>query len=716
MANQYYLTFSVPAWWALLVGLAVVLITVVYYRKTRPSLPRGKRQFLLILRSAALILISLVLLKPQWLVLHQQTVPPKVALLLDNSDSMTIPEENGRRGDSLQWALSRIREWPDSDSLERRLFTFSDSLRPLAADTLTFDGFQSDISLALQSVRELFRDRNLKSIFLFSDGRVTKGETPALTAAKSTVPINTVLIGSPQPVPDLQVTSVTSERVVTQGDTVVVLIKLVHRGLEGQLATIRLEGDQKERKIKKVKLGRSGFEQDVQFEYLAGKPGDHLLKVIASVPQSELNSENNQRHFYLKVLRQQQRVLLISGQANFDQHALSYVLNKMPKTSFNHITEIGAGKFIPGNWQKELKDSLDAVLLLGFPTRRTPANIWQNISRKILKERIPVWVFLNRNTDWNRLSVLSEQLPASIKGSAALRGEGEVRLTFEGEWHPATRLSDDQTETIALWKSLPPIEFSGLECTPEKGAVVLLEAASPGSANSHPLLLVQKKGYSKSLLFGAGNFYRWHLPLQTVAGKQAFFQQWISQSLRWLMNREDLNPVQIFPERQIYSVGEDVVFTGNVLDEFYRARNDAEVRIELRSGSEQIADIFRNEAGRYRFRWHFPLPGEYEYRIAASLGEREIGVTSGKVYIAETNPEQINPDTDPEMLMEIARKSGGEFLTVQQALRKLENLNYSGKIRRWEEEVPLWHHPAVLAFIISLLAVEWFFRKRWGLL
>ena len=82
------------------------------------------------------------------------------------------------------------------------------------------------------------------------------------------------------------------------------------------------------------------------------------------------------------------------------------------------------------------------------------------------------------------------------------------------------------------------------------------------------------------------------------------------------------------------------------------------------------------------------------------------------------DPELDTPSADPEMMRELAYHSGGDFVTGDELLERLERWASDGvpglQIDR-TKRVNLWDNWYLLFLFVGLMTFEWTLRKKSGL-
>ncbi|NTW50372.1 MAG: hypothetical protein HGB19_11715, partial [Chlorobiales bacterium] len=188
-----HLEFSLSHPWVSAVFILAALGIAVYtYQSAAISKPM--KSVLITLRSAALFLTFLLILEPVLSTIYTKRQPPTLAVLADNSESMTIQDGSVRRDSILRHLLTNNR-----DSLthlgEIQPILFGKSPINAPFDSLSFSQKQTDISEAIKSVGKGKGEKKPSAILLISDGQFTAGENPIYASESAPVPIYTVLIG-----------------------------------------------------------------------------------------------------------------------------------------------------------------------------------------------------------------------------------------------------------------------------------------------------------------------------------------------------------------------------------------------------------------------------------------------------------------------------------------------------------------------------------------
>jgi hypothetical protein len=124
--------------------------------------------------------------------------------------------------------------------------------------------------------------------------------------------------------------------------------------------------------------------------------------------------------------------------------------------------------------------------------------------------------------------------------------------------------------------------------------------------------------------------------------------------------------------------------------------------------------------GRYEGTWEGLGEGDYTYRAVANTDGQPLGEDKGRFSIGELALEFQDTRMNVQLLRQLAERTGGEFFLPAQ-LSELSNKlkgqqTFVSREVKSSRELELWNWKYMLALVVLLLAVEWFVRKRSGML
>jgi hypothetical protein len=639
------------------------------------------------------------------------------------------------------------------------------SVPPASLDTLFHPGKGDDFGTHATDLRQPLLQEGrtgaapLRGILVLTDGRHNRGGTP-LALAKQLgmlgIPIYPVAIGSKRPPPDLVVAEVQAPGKVFKDSTVSIACRVQAMHLPAQELAVELlvagkTGGPDQRR--KVKHSGGDATYDVAFQLAMEQAGTHALTVRASAAQGgEITLENNLRTTVVRVVEDKAPVLLVDEEARWEYHYLAATLLRDPTLRLDRVL------FAPPRLGIAKADDLARLGLPRLHLPAAPADIstpdtLNDYDCIILGDVAPASL---RSADRKRL----ERFVAERGGTLVLvagkqsmpmayasqpdaandpflkmlpiraprvfeRKDGfTLRLTPDGK--RAQFLQLNPNSGAAAWPDLPA-HYWAIVGTRQSGATVL---ARPMAGDEGPpvdatgLLVQQSYGFGKVLFVGLDSTWRWRYK----AGDTYHHRFW-GQLVRWAAAERLLpagNRLVRFGTREpVYQHGQEIELAARLSDAAPAALSPRPIVRVLRHKADKTEEevaVVPLHANPQQSRL---LEGKLRdldagaYRVeldAAKLGDPPFTGDAGFTVLPPENAEMLDLSTNWELLQGLAAQSQGLMFTpenVEQVLDLLAQKAQPREIRQdskpWQDEPLVWW---MLGIFVSLLALEWLWRKR----
>ncbi|MDA0875178.1 MAG: hypothetical protein O3C45_08990, partial [Bacteroidetes bacterium] len=236
-----------------------------------------------------------------------------------------------------------------------------------------------------------------------------------------------------------------------------------------------------------------------------------------------------------------------------------------------------------------------------------------------------------------------------------------------------------------------------------------------------PVLAVMRRGQVKTAALTAHGFWRWTLVPEDLEPEAARFAQLMGNLVQWLYAADDDRLVRVSPVESSFAEGESILFRGEVYDEALRPLPDASLALRLTSPSGQVFPYEMQPQGNGRFSLDLgALPaGAYTFRATAAFEDAEVGTDGGAFSVGRRTLEYRQTRADFDLMRQIASRSGGAMVVSSDVSGLAEAIRSAATYRPATEsslsQIRLWQRLPFLAVILLLLTLEWFFRKRWGM-
>lgn len=741
----------------LLVGIAaLVLLGLLLVGPAREKVAGPRRRVLAGLRLAVVVLVILAMLRPTLVYTRTEHEAATFVVLADRSRSMTVPDEVGgkTRWEALrhtlagaQGALAALDE-----DLEVAAFTFDAEAHP--ADVVRGevrlgqkpDGDETAIGAVLEDVLRGQAGKRLLGILLLSDGaqraRPARDVLPQTAASRLKplgYPLFTVRFGKSRGLgqaQDVAVKDLVANQRVFVKNELTVTGQVRADGFTGREISVQLLVETSPGKMepvdqKNLKVMADGELIPVQFTYVPQLPGEYKIALEAVRQPGELVMTNNRLSTFVNVLKGGLNVLYLEGfPPRFEQKFLGRALDASEDINVDTVNvdprrpdetrpadlserlkpgkyeayilgDLDASVFQPG----ELDDLADTVskgaglIMLGGLHSFGPGGYAETPLASVLPIRMHR--FERQGLD----DEVSEDL--HVPGPLKMMPSGIGRLHF------TLMLAGDASGSLAVWKRLPLLDGANRFRTDAiKPLALILAEAGPGQ----PLLVAHDSGRGRVMAFAGDTTWHWWM-----RGHEAAHKRFWRQVVLWLARKDESLEGNVWiklPGRRFrpggrveFSVGAQSPAGGPVDDADYQAEvvlpDGAKRALTVARGQEQMTGSFR--AGE--------IPGDYTIQVTAAKDGESLGGTRSRFLVVEQDLELDNAAADATMLESLAAMTGGRSLVPEELPDLIERLAQDAESLevRTETKRPLWDTWTFFLLLVGLLAIEWYLRKRWGL-
>lgn len=691
-----------------------------YYRRTIPPLAQQTRRILAGLRWIALMAVFVCLAEP--LVGYQKIArqPPRVAILIDHSRSMSFGPKNESRLATAESMLKQ--EWVEQIKkvAEVHLYSFSDSLVFFkSGDRL--QGNITAIGSVLEQLMKQYSYQNLAAVVLLSDGANNAGPDPVSVARRSGVPIYTCGIGSDEMLQDIAISDLHYPEITYAYSKLPIQVTLTSSGLSGKRVSVEIRRGKVIVTRRLVTLVGEGQKQQVSLDVEFDTAGLFQYDVTVPVQQGEQSSRNNSRQITIKVLPDKIRIGLITGALSWEYRFLKTALENEQNLKVQSVVlSAPQAALNSSQYNEELLRQNDVLIFLDCPGnffRGKEARL-----RRFVEQDARGIVFLfgpSAGSSWNQVD---QRLLPVIKGlTGVVSGEYTLQITQEGRQQTVSNLGMEEKENEQIWKLVPPL--IGVVVAQEllPGARVLVTAADrSGNQRALPWLATAQWGRGKVLCLLGYPVWRWGFLFADVGRYQKSYATFWRNAIQWLVTHEDLSRVRLRTDRLVYKSGEPVAITGTVYNEQYQPTEGAAFSVtvlNVDSGSiVQTLNLFDEQPAVYQSLIKTFAPGHYRLTGTAKKAGQIIGSATANFTVEAYGLEDENLRVDRGLLEQIARESAGNYYSLETIDRLPQDLRVESEKVAQKKEIEVWQSPILFLLIIAFLAGEWALRKRYQLL
>jgi uncharacterized membrane protein len=541
------------------------------------------------------------------------------------------------------------------------------------------------------------------------------------------VPVFGIGVGRESMQRDVQLSRIVLPESVLRGSTVLASIELRYSGFAGERVRVEVEDAGRLLARQDVELPRGSDFINVKVPFTAQENGARQLRVRVAPARGEKLVQNNERSALLDVRGGREKILLVEGEPRFEvkflRRALEdeknlqlVVLQRTAKDKFLRL-DVDSATELAGGFPKSRAELFGyRALILGSIEASFFTHDQLQMMAEFVSRRGGGLLMLGGANSfaeggWAGTPV-AEALPVQLERGGGARKFIQIHLTptRAGVVHPLTRLAANEQASTQRWQTLPDLSTANVVGPLKSGATALISAAD-GST----VLAEQRYGRGLALAFTPQDSWLWQMHQNIAVDDQTHETFW-RQLLRYLV-QDATSPVAVAAPRTV-QVQQPVTVAALIGDTAFAPVNDAQVVTHVRapSGKEYEVPIsWSGRDGEFTGSAILREPGLHEVSVEARRGEQVIGSATSYVNASAADIEFFDPQARISSLRRIADETGGRLYDEQSIASLPDDIGLLGRGETVREQKDLWDMPAIFIALLTLVCVEWWYRRRKGL-
>lgn len=670
-------------------------ITYLFYRKVKISKPL--KYLLSWLRFLFITLLLFLFLNPVVRSLSESEYKPLNIFLIDVSQSMQVSQRDSvLKNVILPSLFGKIPEG--------KYFLFSeDLLEEFRGDISQIfnrgSGItKSDLSKTLSSLRKIFSPEDISSITVISDGIYNSGESAMLTAEMLDSKINYILVGDTANFKDRSISGINYNKISYSNSFPEVTANIFSKGISGKFEVKLFEENTL---IDSKEVITSPDLTNYTVSFFLPNSNEGVFKYTIEIPTSnqELSYKNNKEIFYIKRIDITPDALVLSGGPDADYAFFSEEIKKLKNLKVTFLTQKSAETYYEGDLSGISK--INCIIFFGYPGRLTSEKDISLLKSKLGKNT-PLIFFNSVTTDFDKLKNFEEFLPFKIEN---------IPLSY---YQSGIRFVSNLDERFAFLKGIenfPPlnVESGAIRFKPDSEILLVSSAGIPvyGLRNSN----------FKSSGFTAYGLLKWKLNKGNYDYTKAF-SGIITETINLLLEPKKNRPLNVETSKDIYNKSEPVKFFAEVGDDYVNTGKKVNVKStgSIDNFSIELTEVI---TGKYSGSSEILKEGDYRFVADYEATGNEILSDNGRFTVGEDNFEFRNLFPENKLLNELIAIKGGKNLTGFSSAEITEFFNQKPEKKfkkiKYEDIVNFRENIYFLLFIIFLISLEWFIRKKFNL-
>ncbi len=658
--------------------LAALILAVILYSRTNPSLTGKQKLGLIILRAAAWAMLLAFLITPVIYYIRKYLERPEIVLLRDTSASLQLRHGGKTKSSRLDPAYHKLKSAYKKAGYIIRELVF--------ADGIDGDSKSTNLIPALVRVRELNDKSTFRNVVIFSDGWFR--DTDLKMIGDYDLPVIVVADTSSDRVADLQITDFRHNRQGYRNELSLFETGIKADGFRGQ-ARVSFMVDGKAVQEKAVSFSQENL-QTVTFEYRFASLGLHRVEArLTAAGLTESGQANNNYTSAIDILSDKDRILLLTDTANWDTKFLLDTIKENNRWEPVSLLVKGDGlyagdkKVSVSNWE-----SYTCIVITNQGSLQLDSALASSLGGRVSQG----------------CGLLYMGLPVSQLASILPLQQSNVRSVYKGLFqmlpaagaYPVFQISPDELREI------PPVDYYYLASSATAEVLAVLD-----NAQKSPAIAVSTAAGGKVAAFSFLNLWRWQLR-SAEQGYRNFSHDLIS----WLSSSSKGSLTALYEPS--YFLDEPLTIRLQAVDEIRRVQRGLSPRLSLLDEKNEtiLSDFMLQDGDEYKLGLKLDKPGQYSFRITEPGSSL---TTNGRFIVQAQNLESRDLGYNIPLLSWISDQTGGRFLSLGQAQSFFPPKAESSP-RIEKRDFPLYKKWYLLTAFILIFCLELYFRRRWGLL
>ena len=573
-----------------------------------------------------------------------------------------------------------------ADKYDVQFYSFDATFEALKQ--LDFKGKLSDIDGVAINLKQLYRNK-VHPVVLITDGNQTLGNDYVFSF-KENATVYPIVLGDTTTVIDLKINQINVNKYAFYKNKFPVEVLLLYNGDQNISSSFTMEKGNQLVYKQQLQFSKSKTSQTISFLLDASSIGTATYKATLTSNIKEKNTYNNSKKFAVDIIDQRSEIALVSTINHPDISALkrSIEVNQQRK-----VTIVNPNK---------IKSLQNYNLLLLYQ----PNPAFQSIFEQNKIAQLNTFIITGTSTDFNFLNQQQNDLQFKVSD------QNENYLAyFESDFNLFGQ------ENIGFEK-LPPLEHKFGTIVPKTNTTTMLFAGINGVQLQNPLLTFAENGNKRAAYLVGENIWKWRLDTHLTSKSFDAFDLLTDKIIQFLATPSRKNNLVVTYD-SFYNLGENILISASYFNKNYEFDTKAQLTIVVKNSitkASKTYDLLKTNS-QYQVNLDGLLPGNYTFTISEKQSNAKF---SGAFEVADFDLEKQFVNPDKTRLTQLANRTKGTIFYPNQLENLLKQLEederYLSVQKQTINKSPLIEWKAILVFLISLLALEWFVRKYFGLL
>jgi hypothetical protein len=676
----------------LLAGLSLAWLL---YKNTE-HLNKNTRYALSAARALIITTIAFLLFFPLLRTVSYELEKPIIVIGQDNSLSIGAIKPAGFDQAVFQKDLQSLSEQLSS-KFEVKIYNFSDSVG--AGYDFNNKGKISNAAKFIGRLNDELLNRNVGAVIIASDGIFNRGGSPLYDLNKLKASVYTIALGDTIPKKDLLIANVNSNDIVYLDNEFTAEVQIQAFESEGSQAVLKVSQDGKVLQTQTIPINANPFVKTLPIKIKASKLGLQKYTLSLNTLPNEISTQNNSQHLFIDVIDAKQKVLIAAAAPHPDITVFKQAISENERYEVKVAIADDLNALNPKDY--------GLVILYQLPSA---SNVGLSFLNKLKESNVSIWYVLGAQSNLMAFNQYQKGVTYSGNANSLQETYATVNPNFS-----TFDITDDEVKSIAGFDPLL-VPFGTLTVNAE-ASIALNQRIGKIDTQYPQLFFSTENGKKVEYLIGEG-IYKWKLGEALKDAEESVTNSLIAKSIQYLSVKDDKRKFKAYTTKNTFDENENITINAVLYNDSYVAVNKPDVNIQIKNESGKAYNfIFSRTEVAYQLDAGTLPPGNYSYTASTSYGNKPLKA-SGLFYVNNIVAEYQQTIANHQLLSTMASTSNGKMYMPKDLLKIVKDIENNEEIktlsyenRKYEE---LINFKWLFVLIMSLLTLEWFFRKRNG--
>lgn len=677
--------------------IALIYSLSLYFKNSKnKQFSKSIIYFLFSLRFSLVLVLCLLLLEPVINSSSEKIEKPILVFAQDNSESILLGSDSVFYLNNYQDSINKLKS---ELALKYDVKTINFGSKVKKGSTLSFKDKYTNFDQLLTNIKGRYFGRNLASIVIASDGIFNVGAHPVYKDyGLDNVIVHALSLGDTLVRKDNSIQKIRHNKKVKIGNKFPVELQLLSKSFKGARFNVQLIHDGKVIDEKSLSVDQKLQVFNIPFTINAQKEGVNKYEFKIDQLEGEITYRNNSSVFYIDVIKETLKVLVIASTPHPDIAALKGSLNN----KIGRDLEIVLFSDFNGN-------ILDYDLLILHRLYNNNSNKLFKLIEKAKMANISILHFSGNTLNQSYFNKMKTGVQlAKINGS----------YNVSCEVNPGFNSFIIDSEMAEMFSNYPPLDipFSSDYKSSSNSDIIIYQKIN-GVLTNYPLIqFLSSNSHKQCTILGEG-IWRWRFNEYLENGNSKLFDSFFSKLIQYLLSSDKKDRFIVDLEQE-FKENDPIKIYSKLYNDNYELVNSVNVQFELFKDSIKILEKkFNSYDNGYSLTLNQLGPGNYTYKASSELGKNSYH-KKGSFIVKELKLEYIKTNTDFQFLKQLSSKYNGNLFTTSELNNLASNLLNNDDvveiihIDSKNDEIIKWK---LLFLLITLfLILEWFIRKFSG--